>query len=140
MKTINELMAEVNKIRIEEFLESLNIKPVKREGNILTYNAPYALDITDSLGPDTFGKPTCLVDTERNLWCDKCSTPWQPLMMLAYEMTGYYNLYRLVGFITDNIKDYRKQSENNENISKQNHCDISLKNREATKPQRRHKL
>ncbi len=63
MKTTGELIDELNKIKIEEFLEALDIKPIKREGNILTYNAPYDLETVWG-GPNTFGKPTCLVDTE----------------------------------------------------------------------------
>lgn len=108
MPTIQELMDKVNKIKIEEFLEALNIMPVKREGNILTYNAPYALDLQ---GADsaTFGKPTCLVDTDRNLWRDKKFTTWQPLIMLAYDMTGYYNRERLVYYVLNKVADFRKR-------------------------------
>lgn len=119
MKTTGELIDELNKIKIEEFLEALDIKPIKREGNILTYNAPYDLEIVWG-GPNTFGKPTCLVDTERNLWRDKYYTPWQPLFSLAEYMTGYYNEFRIAGFISDEMAAYRKRGEAHNNNSIQN--------------------
>lgn len=49
-----ELIDKVNKIKIEDFLAALDIKPIKREGNILTYNAPYDFDMEWG-GPETFG-------------------------------------------------------------------------------------
>ena len=114
METTKELIDKVNKIKIEEFLAALDIKPIKREGNILTYNAPYDFDMEWG-GPETFGKPTCLVDTERNLWRDKYYSPWQPLFSLAHDMTGYYNELKIVGFILDEMADYHKRCESQSN-------------------------
>lgn len=105
-----ELIDKVNEIKIEDFLAALDIKPIKREGNILTYNAPYDFDMEWG-GPETFGKPTCLVDTERNLWRDKYYSPWQPLFSLAHDMTGYYNELKIVGFILAEMAAYRKRCE-----------------------------
>lgn len=119
MQSTKELIDEINKIKIEEFLEALDIKPIKREGNILIYNAPYDLEIEWG-GPETFGKPTCLVDTERNLWRDKYYTPWQPLFSLAHDMTGYYKELKIVGFILDEMATYRKRCEAQTNKPIQN--------------------
>ena len=111
-KTLEKIYDDVDndKIRIEEFMDAIGVKPVKKEGDILIYNAPYNLELQAvNHGYNTAGKPTCLVDTKRNLWCDKNFTPWQPLIMLALELTWIDNPNRLKYVIAHEILDYRQK-------------------------------
>lgn len=109
--TINEIARDVENIRITEFMEAIGEKPVEKNGNILTYNAPYNIEELLNEGIVTAGKPTCLVDTERNLWRDSNYTPWQPLIMLALEWTWLYSEGRLRHIIAENIYALRKSKE-----------------------------
>lgn len=113
--TVNEIAADVENIRITEFMEAIGEKPVARNGNILTYNAPYNIEeLSLNEGIDTVGKPTCLVDTERNLWRDSNYTPWQSLMMLAAECTWQNSEGRLRHIIAENIYELRKSKQKTE--------------------------
>ena len=111
--TINEIYDDVDNIRITEFMDAINHKPVKQEGNILTYDAPYSiLELLVNYNIDTMGKPTCLVDTVRNVWRDKNYTPWQPLTMLMLEISGNYHLNKNKVMIAEIIYEHRtKQAE-----------------------------
>lgn len=110
--TIREIALDVDNIRITEFMEAIGEKPVAKNDNILTYNAPYNIEeLYMEDGIETAGKPTCLVDTERNLWRDSNYTPWQPLIMLALEWTWLYSEGRLRHIIAENIYALRKSKE-----------------------------
>ncbi len=110
MDTLEKIFRDVEngKIRIKEFMDAIGIKPIRRAGDILVYNAPYNLEM-QLINHDyaTVGKPTCLVDTKRNLWCDENFTIWQPLYMLALELTWINNHDRLKHIIAHEIFDYR---------------------------------
>lgn len=113
MDTYEDILNDVinDKIRITEYMEAIGEKPVSRDGNILTYNAPYNIEeLVMNYGIRTAGKPTCLVDTERNCWRDENYTPWQPLKMLALEMTWNYSEGRLNYIIAHDIFDYRQRT------------------------------
>lgn len=108
--TFDEIYDDVDNIRITEFLEAIGEKPVQQKGDILTYNAPYNIEeLSVNRGIDTKGKPTCLVDTRRNLWRDKNYTPWQPIEMLMLEMSWTYNPDRLRAMIAETIFEHRKK-------------------------------
>lgn len=112
MNTLEEILKDVenDRISIKEFMDAIGAKPIKREGDILIYNAPYNLEMQSvNHGHDTAGKPTCLVDTKRNLWCDKNFTPWQPLDMLVLELTWIDNPDRLKYITAHEIFDYRQK-------------------------------
>ena len=110
--TFDEIYNDVDNIRITEFMEAISEKPVKQDGNILTYNAPYNMEEPLlEMGISTKGKPTCLVDTNRNVWRDSNYTPWQPLTMLMLEMSWTYNPERLKAMVATIIHEHRKKQE-----------------------------
>ena len=47
---------DIKNLPLEDFMKALGCEPIKREGNRLTYNAPYSTD----------GNATMVVDTEKN--------------------------------------------------------------------------
>lgn len=113
MDTYEEILNDVinDKIRITEFMDAIGEKPVSQDGTILIYNAPYNIEeLIMYDGISTKGKPTCLVDVENNRWRDKNNTPWQPLKMLALEITWNYSEGRLNYIIAHEIFDYRQRS------------------------------
>lgn len=108
--TFDEVWNDVENIRITEFMEAIGEKPVRQEGEIITYNAPYDIEeLALEMNIHTAGKPTCLVDARRNVWRDSNYTPWQPLMMLVLEMSGIYNPDRLKTMIAETICEHRKK-------------------------------
>lgn len=108
--TFDEIYDDVDNIPITEFMEAIGEKPVKQEGDIITYNAPYNIEeLVMDKDIKTAGKPTCLVDTRRNVWRDKNYTPWQPLTMLALEMTWSSNPDKLRSLIANVIYEHRKK-------------------------------
>lgn len=110
--SFDEIYNDVDNIRITEFMEAIGEKPVKREGDILTYNAPYNIEeLSTDRNIHTKGKPTCLVDTRRNVWRDRSYTPWQPLTMLMLEISGTYNLASLKAMIAKTIQDHRMKQD-----------------------------
>ena len=110
--SIDEIYNDVDNIRITEFMEAIGEKPVKRDGDILTYNAPYNMEEPlMEMDIHTKGKPTCLVDTRRNVWRDSNYTPWQPLTMLMLEISWTYNPERLKAMIAKTIHEHREKQE-----------------------------
>lgn len=110
--TFDEIYKDVDNIRITEFMEAIGEEPVKQEGDILTYNAPYDIEeLSVDKDIHTKGKPTCLVDTRRNVWRDRDYTPWQPLTMLMLEISWTYNPDSLKTMIANTIHDHRRKLE-----------------------------
>lgn len=110
--SFDEIYNDVDDICITEFMEAIGEKPVTREGDILTYNAPYNIEeLSTDRNIHTKGKPTCLVDTRRNVWRDRNYTPWQPLTMLMLEISGTYNLASLKAMIAKTIHDHRMKQD-----------------------------
>ena len=110
--TFDEIYNDLDNIRITEFMEAIGEKPVKQEGDILTYNAPYNIEeLSVDRDIHTKGKPTCLVDTRRNVWRDKDYTPWQPLTMLMLEISWTYNPDSLKAMIAKTIHDHRRKQD-----------------------------
>lgn len=108
--SFDEIYNDVDNIRITEFMEAIGEKPVKREGYILTYNAPYNMEeLLMNMSIHTKGKPTCLVNTRRNVWRDSNYTQWQPLTMLMLEISWSYNPERLKAMIAKTIHEHRKK-------------------------------
>lgn len=118
--TFDEIYNDVDNIRITEFMEAIGEKPVKQEGDILTYNAPYDIEeLSMDMDIHTKGKPTCIVDTQRNVWRDRNYIPWQPLTMLMLEISWTYNPERLKAMIAKTIYDHRnKQNSLGEKINR----------------------
>ncbi len=59
--TFDEIYNDVDNIRITEFMEAIGEKPVKQEGDILIYNAPYNIEeLSVDKGIHTKGKPHLL--------------------------------------------------------------------------------
>ena len=113
MDAYEEILNSVinDKIPITEFMDAIGEKPISQNGSIITYNAPYNIEeLVINYGIRTEGKPTCLVDVENNRWRDKNYTPWQPLKMLALEMTWNYSEGRLNYIIANEIFDYRQRT------------------------------
>lgn len=113
MDAYEEILNDVinDKIRITEFMEAIGEKPISQDGAIITYNAPYNIEeLVMRYDIRTEGKPTCLVDVENNRWRDKNYTPWQPLKMLALEMTWNYSDGRLNYIIAHEIFEYRQRT------------------------------
>lgn len=107
---IDEIYDNADNIQITEFMAAIGQKPVREEGHILTYNAPYNLEelcLYD--GIRTIGKPTCFVDTKRNVWRDKNYTPWQPIIALVGEIQWECKPEKLKAILASIIFNHRKK-------------------------------
>lgn len=70
---------EVSHVKLTDFMKALGYEnPVKKDGSEWTYPAPY----------DPEQKPTMVIDTDRNEWCDEVNKCYGNIYDLAYELTG----------------------------------------------------
>lgn len=89
---------DIKNLPLEDFMKALGYEPIKREGNRLTYNAPYSTDSNASM----------VVDTEKNGWYDR-EQPEQyygGIYDLAYELTGSCNRSELNLYIATQMKRF----------------------------------
>lgn len=90
---------DIKNLPLEDFMQALGYKPIKRESNRLSYNAPYSAD----------RNATMVVDTEKNGWYDSkepekyCGGIYD----LAYELTGSCNRSELNLYIATQMKGLR---------------------------------
>lgn len=80
-------------------MKALGYEPKKRNGNRLTYNAPYSAD----------SNATMVVDTEKNGWYDSNEPEkyYGGIYDLAYELTGSCNRSELNLYIATQMKGVR---------------------------------
>lgn len=89
---------DIKNLPLEDFMKALGYEPTKREGNRLTYNAPYSAD----------GNATMVVDTEKNGWYDSKEPEkyYGGIYDLAYELTGSCNRSELNLYIATQMKGF----------------------------------
>lgn len=87
---------DIKNLPLEDFMKALGYEPIKREGNQLTYKAPYSAD------PNA----TMVVDTEKNGWYDSKEPEkyYGGIYDLAYELTGSCNRSELNLYIATQMK------------------------------------
>ena len=92
---------DIGKLPLTDFLKAIGYEPVKKEGNLLTYPAPY----------DNERKPTMLVDTSTNQWRDMNSKAYGGIYDLAYELTGSCNMSELNLYINGQMQGFKKECQ-----------------------------
>lgn len=92
---------DIRKLPLTDFLKAIGCEPVKKDGNLLTYPAPY----------DNERKPTMLVDTSTNQWRDTNSKAYGGIYDLAYELTGSCNMSELNQYISGQMQGFNKESQ-----------------------------
>ncbi len=87
---------DIKNLPLEDFMKALRCEPIKREGNRLTYNAPYSADSNAAM----------VVDTEKNGWYDSKEPEkyYGGIYDLAYELTGSCNRSELNLYIATQMK------------------------------------
>ncbi len=90
---------DIRKLPLTDFLKAIGCEPVKKDGNLLTYPAPY----------DNGRKPTLLVDTSTNQWRDTKSGAYGGIYDLAYELTGSCNMSELNLYIAGQMGEFDKK-------------------------------
>ncbi len=90
---------DIRKLPLTDFLEAIGCEPVKKEGNLLIYPAPY----------DSERKPTMLVDTSTNQWRDMNSKAYGGIYDLAYELTGSCSMSELNLYIAGQMGEFDKR-------------------------------
>lgn len=91
---------DIKNLPLEDFMKAIGYEPIKREGNRLTYEAPYSTD----------SNATMVVDAEKNGWYDR-EQPEQyygGIYDLAYELTGSCNRSELNLYIATQMKNIRE--------------------------------
>lgn len=114
---------DIRGLPLTDFLKALGCEPVKKDGNLLTYHAPY----------DNDRKPTMLVDTSANQWRDTKSGAYGGIYDLAYELTGSCNMSELNRYIAGQMQGCQK------NEAKQM-AKVEQPKPEAPKPKRKMRL
>lgn len=89
---------DIKRLPLTDFLKAIGCEPVKKDGNLLTYPAPY----------DNERKPTMLVDTSANQWRDTQSGAYGGIYDLAYELTGSCNMSELNRYIAGQMQGCQK--------------------------------
>ena len=91
---------DIKNLPLEDFMKALGHEPIKREGNRLTYNAPYSAD----------SNATMVVDAEKNGWydCKKNEKYYGGIYDLAYELTGSCNRSELNLYIATQMKNIQE--------------------------------
>ena len=92
---------DIRKLPLTDFLKAIGCEPLKKEGNFLTYLAPY----------DNERKPTMLVDTSTNQWRDINSKAYGGIYDLAYELTGSCNMSELNHYIAGQMQGFNNGSK-----------------------------
>lgn len=89
---------DIKNLPLEDFMKALSYEPVKKEGDRLTYNAPYSTD----------NNATMVVDTEKNGWYDSKEPEkyYGGIYDLAYELTGSCNRSELNLYIATQMKGF----------------------------------
>lgn len=90
---------DIRKLPLTDFLKAIGCEPLKKEGNLLIYPAPY----------DNERKPTMLVDTSTNQWRDTKSGAYGGIYDLAYELTGSCNMSELNLYIAGQMGEFDKK-------------------------------
>lgn len=90
---------DIKNVPLTDFLKAIGYEPLKKDGNLLTYRAPY----------DNERKPTMLVDTSSNRWRDTKSGAYGGIYDLAYELTGSCNMSELNLYIAGQIGEFDKK-------------------------------
>lgn len=90
---------DIKNLPLEDFMKALGCEPIKREGERLTYKAPYSAD------PNA----TMVVDTEKNGWYDNKEPEkyYGGIYDLAYELTGSCNRSELNLYIATQMKGFK---------------------------------
>ena len=90
---------DIKNLPLEDFMKALGCEPIKKEGNLLTYNAPYSAD----------SNATMVVDTEKNGWYDSKEPEkyYGGIYDLAYELTGSCNRSELNLYIATQMKEFK---------------------------------
>ena len=116
---------DIKNLPLTDFLKALGCEPVRKDGSLLTYPAPY----------DNGRKPTMLVDTSTNQWRDIQSGAYGGIHDLAYELTGSCNMSELNRYIAGQMQGYSKvcQREKSQNVPK-------VEKPEPPKPKRKMRL
>ncbi len=90
---------EAGKVKLTDFMKAIGQpEPVKKDGNIWIYNAPYVF-------PQT---PTMEIDIERNRWNDPINKVYGNIYDLAYELTGTCNRSDLNYFVATQMSTIQK--------------------------------
>ncbi len=91
---------DINNLPLEDFMKAIGYEPIKKDGNLLTYNAPYSVG----------GNATMVVDTEKNGWYDSKEPEkyYGGIYDLAYELTGSCNRSELKLYIATQMKDFKE--------------------------------
>lgn len=89
---------DIKNLPLEDFMKALGYEPTKKEGNRLTYKAPYSAD----------RNATMVVDTEKNGWYDSKEPEkyYGGIYDLAYELTGNCNRSELNLYIATQMKGF----------------------------------
>lgn len=90
---------DINNLPLEDFMKAIGYEPIKKDGNLLIYNAPYSVG----------GNATMVVDTEKNGWYDSKEPEkyYGGIYDLAYELTGSCNRSELNLYIATQMKGVR---------------------------------
>lgn len=89
---------DIKNLPLTEFMTAIGSEPVKREGNLVTYDSPY----------ESHGKPTMVVNTAKNTWRDTESGAYGGIYDLAYELTGSCSMSELNLYIATQMSGYQK--------------------------------
>ena len=93
---------DINKIPLTDFMKALGQEhPVGADGNLRSYNAPYAEK----------PEPTLVINIQTNLWRDIKTGAYGGIYDLAYEITGSANKRELTQYIAGEMNAYRKQQQ-----------------------------
>lgn len=115
----------IRKLPLTDFLKAIGCEPLKKEGSLLIYPAPY----------DNERKPTMLVDTLSNQWRDMNSKAYGGIYDLAYELTGSCNMSELNRYIAGQMQGHDKESQREKTSA-----DSKAEKHETTKPKRKMRL
>ncbi len=110
---------DIKNLPLEDFMKALGCEPTKREGELLTYKAPYSL----------YHNTSIIVDTETNRWYDtnEPEKRYGGIYDLAWELTHSANPYELNLYIATQMKrikdfkTYRSTSDGREIL-----CDMTV--------------
>ena len=90
---------DIKNLSLEEFMKALGHEPTKREGERLTYKAPYSL----------YHNTSIIVDTDTNRWYDSNEPEKRNggIYDLAWELTHSANPYELNLYIATQMKGFK---------------------------------
>lgn len=90
---------DIKNLPLEDFMKALGHEPTKREGNLLTYKAPYSL----------YHNTYIIVDTGTNRWYDSNEPEKRRggIYDLAWELTHSDNPYEMNLYIATQMKGFK---------------------------------